>query len=200
MLHFRYHGTNCFFVRSSLDERRLAIDAGWPETLHEYARGMKSIGCRLENIAWSIVTHFHMDHAGLVGEFIERGITCFVFENQPEAIDAMGKTIEKNTSGYRRIRKDRLHLITTRDSRKVFEALGIHGEVIVTDYHSPDSITFLSDEREAVIGDLPPAIQEMPGDEPYKRAWRLLRDRGVRRVFPAHAAEFDLAECGWLKR
>ncbi len=157
MLHFRYHGTRCFFVRSSLDDRLLAIDAGWPQTLHEYAREMKNIGCRLENIAWSIVTHFHMDHAGLVGEFIERGITCFVFENQPGAIDAMEKTIEKNTSGYRRIRKDRLHLITVQDSKTVFAKLGIRGEVIVTDYHSPDSITFLSDEREAVIGDLPPA-------------------------------------------
>ena len=63
--------------------------------------------------------------------------------------------------------KHRLHPVTVRDSRAMFETLGIHGEVIVTDYHSPDSITFLSDEREAVIGDLPPAIQEMPGDEPY---------------------------------
>jgi glyoxylase-like metal-dependent hydrolase (beta-lactamase superfamily II) len=133
MLHFRYHGTNCFFIRSSLDERLLAIDAGWPESLHEYARGMKSIGCRLQDIAWSIVTHFHMDHAGLVGEFLERGITCFVFENQPGAIDAMEKTIEKNSRSYRRMEKHRLHPVTVRDSRAMFETLGIHGEVIVTD-------------------------------------------------------------------
>jgi hypothetical protein len=95
--------------------------------------------------------------------------------------------------------KHRLHPVTVRDSRAMFETLGIHGEVIVTDYHSPDSITFLSDEREAVIGDLPPAIQEMPGDEPFLQNWRLLRDGGVRRIFPAHAPEFDLDECGWLK-
>jgi glyoxylase-like metal-dependent hydrolase (beta-lactamase superfamily II) len=198
LLHFRYHGTNCFFVRSVLDERLLAIDAGWPETLHEYARGMKSIGCRLQDLAWSIVTHFHMDHAGLVGELIERGVSCFVFENQPDAIDAMEQTIEKNSPRYRRIEKHWLHLVATRDSRMMFEKLGIRGEVIVTDYHSPDSITFLSGEREAVIGDLPPAVQEMPGDQRFLRNWRLLRGRGVRRVFPAHAGEFDLDECGWL--
>lgn len=198
MLHFRYHSTNCCFVRSVLDKRLLAIDAGWPGTLYEYARGMKSIGCRLENIAWSIVTHFHMDHAGLVSELIARGVTCFVFENQLGAIDAMEKTIEKNSRRYPRIEKNRLHPVNVRDSRTVFEKLGIRGEVIVTDYHSPDSITFLSDEREAVIGDLPPAVQEMPGDEPFLRNWRLLRDRGVRRVFPAHAEEFDLDGCAWL--
>jgi glyoxylase-like metal-dependent hydrolase (beta-lactamase superfamily II) len=121
-----------------------------------------------------------------------------VFEDQPDAIDAMEKTIEKNTSGYRRIRKDRLHLITVQDSKAVFAKLGIRGEVIVTNYHSPDSISFLSDERGAVIGDLPPAVQEMAGDEPFLQNWRLLQDRGVRRVFPAHAAEFDLGECSWL--
>lgn len=198
MLHFRYHSTNCCFARSTLDERLLAIDAGWPGTLHEYARGMKSIGCRLENIAWSIVTHFHMDHAGLVSEFLERGVTCFVFENQPGAIDAMEKTIEKNSRSYRRIDTNRLHPVAVRDSRAVFEKLGLHGEVIVTDYHSPDSISFVSDEREAVIGDLPPATQQMPGDEPFLRNWRLLRDKGVRRVYPAHADEFDLDGCDWL--
>ncbi len=194
MLHFRYHSTNCCFVRSSLDGRLLAIDAGWPQTLYEYARGMKSIGCHLEQVAWSIVTHFHMDHAGLIGEFIERGVTCFVFENQLGAIDAMEKTIEKNSSRYRRIRKDRLHLITTRDSRMVFEKLGIGGEVIVTDYHSPDSITFLSDEREAVIGDLPPAVQMMPDDQPFQRNWEALKKRDMKDIYPSHAEAFRLGE------
>jgi ribonuclease/clavin/mitogillin len=194
VLHFRYHGTNCFFVRSSIDGRLLAIDAGWPDTLLEYARGMKSIGCQLEKVAWSIVTHFHMDHAGLLGEFIERGITCFVFENQPGAVDAMEKTIEKNTSGYRRIRKDRLHLITVQDSKTVFAKLGIGGEVLITDYHSPDSITFLSSEREAVIGDLPPAGQMMPDDQPFLRNWDMLRKRGARDILPSHAGAFRLEE------
>jgi endoribonuclease LACTB2 len=192
VLSFRYHGTNCFFVRSSIDDRLLAIDAGWPGTLLEYARGMKSIGCFLDKIAWSIVTHFHMDHAGLLGEFLDRGVTCFVFENQLGAIDAMEKTIEKNGAHYGRIQKDRLHPIAIRDSRAVLEKLGIHGEVIVTDYHSPDSVTFLSDEGEAVIGDLSPAAQMMPDDQPFQRNWDLLRKRGARNIFPSHAGAFRL--------
>jgi glyoxylase-like metal-dependent hydrolase (beta-lactamase superfamily II) len=55
---------------------------------------MKTITCSLENIAWAMVTHFHIDHAGLIGEFMDRGIRCLVFENQLEAVDAMERTID----------------------------------------------------------------------------------------------------------
>lgn len=70
MVYFRYHSTNCFFVRSSMGDRLLAIDAGWPGTRHEHAQCMKQIGCRFHQISWAIVTHFHIDHAGLIGQFV----------------------------------------------------------------------------------------------------------------------------------
>ena len=113
MLYFRYHSTHCFFLKSSISEGLLAVDAGWPGTLYEYARSMKTIGCNLEKITWAMVTHFHMDHAGLIGEFIQRGIKCFIFENQIEATDAMEKMIEKNDKTYIRIEKEMLQVILT---------------------------------------------------------------------------------------
>ena len=42
---------------------------GWPCTLYEYQRCMKEIGLRFTDIQIAVVSHFHMDHAGLVGEF-----------------------------------------------------------------------------------------------------------------------------------
>jgi len=127
MLYFRYHSTNCFFVKSSLNQRLLAVDAGWPSTLYEYARNMKTIGCKLDEVAWAIVTHFHMDHAGLISEFLERGVTCFVFENQIDAVDSMEKTILKNDKTYKMIDKEKLRPISAKDSRAVLAALGIMG-------------------------------------------------------------------------
>jgi ribonuclease/clavin/mitogillin len=192
VLSIRYHSTNCFFMRSSMRGQLLAVDAGWPGTLYEYARLMKTIGCNLENIAWSIVTHFHMDHAGLLSEFIDRGITCYVFENQVGAIDAMEKTIEKNNKKYKRIEKEKLQLMNIRDSRKTLESIGISGEVVVTDYHSPDSITFVSDDAEAIIGDLPPAGQMMPDDRRFLVNWEILRKMGAKKIYPSHAEIFQL--------
>ena len=198
MLSFRYHSTNCFFLKSSPNDRLVAVDAGWPGTLYEYAREMKKIGCHLEDVGWAMATHFHMDHAGLVGELLSRGVTCVVFENQMTAIDAMEKTIEKNTPVYVRIARERLRPLETRESRSFFGELGIDGEVVITDYHSPDSVSLVLDSGEAVVGDLPPADQGMPDDVRLQRVWDILRSKGVRRVYPGHAGAFDLGEKGGI--
>jgi glyoxylase-like metal-dependent hydrolase (beta-lactamase superfamily II) len=155
---------------------------------------MKSIGCNLERIAWSVVTHFHMDHAGLVGEFIERGIKCFVFENQLAAIDSMERTIEKNNKEYKRIAKGQLRTVRTEDSRALFSEMGISAEVVVTDYHSPDSVTLIPDEMEAIVGDLPPATQMMPDDVRYWKNMDLLRAKGVKTIYPSHAPAYQIEE------
>jgi endoribonuclease LACTB2 len=192
VLHFRYHSTNCFFIQSSAGDQILSIDAGWPGTLYEYARDMKTIGCNLERIGWAIVTHFHMDHAGLVGEFIDRGIKCFAFENQQGVIDSMERTIEKTVKAYRRIDQRKLLPMATGDSRKMLEEMGVHGQIMVTDYHSPDSISFVSDEGEAIVGDLPPLGQMMPGDHRLFDNWEKLKRMGARHVYPSHAPAFEL--------
>jgi ribonuclease/clavin/mitogillin len=194
MLHVRYHHTNCFFVRSNTSDRLLAIDAGWPATLYEYARKMKEIGCRLENVEWAMVTHFHMDHAGLIGEFLERGIDCFVFENQIDAVDPMERTIHKNYGDYRTIAQERLRRVTTRESTELLASFGIHGRVIVTDYHSPDSVSFIAATGEAVVGDLPPQGQMMSDDGPFQENWRRVWQAGGRSIYPAHAEPFELVD------
>lgn len=188
----RYHNTNCFFVQSAIDNKLLAIDAGWPLTLHEYQREMKKIGLRYQDIAWSIVTHFHMDHAGLITDFIASGIQCVVFENQFDAIDAMEKTIWKNYPDYHAIDPSKLTQARIADSIDLLNRMGIRGEILRTDGHSPDSISFLSDEKQVVIGDLYPIDLVMPEDTKSNASWELILEKGGREIFPSHAPKFDL--------
>ena len=68
------------------------------------------------------------------------------------------------------------------------------GEVVVTDYHSPDSISFIVDDGEAIIGDLPPEGQRMPGDKEHIRNWELIRKMGAKIVYPSHAGAFKLED------
>ncbi len=193
MLHrFRYHSTNCFFAASTRDKKLLAIDAGWPLTLHEYQREMKKIGLNYQDIAWAIVTHFHMDHAGLITGFLASGITCIVFENQLQAIEAMEQTIWKNYPDYRAIDQSRLTRWQIADSRECLSQIGIHGEILRTDGHSPDSISFLSDEHEVVIGDLYPLELVMPDDAKSNASWELILDKGGKQIFPSHANSFTV--------
>ncbi len=189
---FRYHNTNCFFVESTRDDMLLAVDAGWPCTLDEYRREMKKIGLKYQDISWAIVTHFHMDHAGLITDLIADGVNCIVFENQIEAIDAMEKTIWKNYSCYRAIDKSKLITWRIADSRDSLKKIGISGEVLRTDGHSPDSISFLSDQKEVIIGDLYPIDLVMPDDEKSNKSWELILEKGGEKIFPSHASGFVL--------
>jgi glyoxylase-like metal-dependent hydrolase (beta-lactamase superfamily II) len=193
--YFRYHNTNCYFIESSIDKNLLAIDAGWPCTLYEYQRALKTIGYSFRNIKWVIVTHFHMDHAGLIGEFINEGIACYSFENQTlNDIDEMEKVILKNKeySAYQRINKNRLITTSINDFNNEIRILGIDGEAIITKGHSSDSITFITNEHEAVIGDLAPIDQIMENDKESLGNWNSLREKGVKMIYPSHANIFEI--------
>ena len=193
--YFRYHNTNCYFIESSIDKGLLAIDAGWPCTLYGYQRAMKTIGYSFKNIKWAIVTHFHMDHAGLIGEFIKEGITCYSFENQTlNDIDEMEKVILKNKeySAYQRIDKKRLVMTKIDDFNNEIRILGIDGEAVITKGHSSDSITFITKEHEAVIGDLAPINQIMENDKESLGNWNSLREKGAKTIYPSHANIFEI--------
>lgn len=187
MLHFRYHSTNCFFIESATSSAVLAIDAGWPCTLREYQRQCKALGLRFDRIEWAMVTHFHMDHAGLLTDFVDSGIICYVFENQPPAIAAMEATILKTCPDYRRIDTSKLKIAYTEDSRSVFAHMGIDGEAMIAGSHSPDSIMFLIDGTSAIVGDLRPLEQVMPDDSATLGSWKMLKEKGVHHIFPSHA-------------
>ncbi len=189
---FRCRSTNCFVVESATNRGLLAIDAGWPCSFGEYARAMKSVGRDVRRLGWVFVTHFHMDHAGLMGEFIDRDIRCLVFENQENAIDPMEKMILRTYKAYKPIDKTRLIKIQTRDSRNYLDEIGMGGEVLITPGHSSDSVTYVSDAGEAIIGDLNLPELIMPGDPAGLKSWELIRSKGVQHVYPSHAPAFDV--------
>jgi glyoxylase-like metal-dependent hydrolase (beta-lactamase superfamily II) len=189
---FRYRNTNCYFLESSKDGRLLAVDAGWPCTIREYQRELKAAGLGFDRLAWAVVTHFHLDHAGLIGEFIALGIECFAFEGQLAAVDGMERTIHKNYAGYRQIDKARVREVGTAGSRAFFAGLGIGAEAIRVEGHSPDSVAIVTASGDAIVGDLPPLAQLMPEDEACRSSWERILGMGAKRACPAHAPAFDL--------
>jgi len=133
-----------------------------------------------------------MDHAGLITDFIDNGIECYIFDNQVNAIEDMEKTIKKNDTAYEAIKKDKLKIIKIEDSRKTLKSLGIDGEAIITGSHSTDSVTFILDTHEAIIGDLAPREQIMEDDEETQNSWKRIIDKGVKHIYPSHAGVFEI--------
>ena len=155
---------------------------------------MKSIGLNFENIEWAIVSHMHMDHAGLLGEFIKDGIKCFAFENQIEAINEMERIIlnSKEYQSYLRIEKSELESISICDFNEKLGNLGIGGKVVRTTGHSTDSISYITDNFEALIGDLYPIDLVMNDDVDSLESWNTIIDLGVEMIYPSHAEEFEI--------
>lgn len=182
---FNYHKTN-YFVIVGDSENYLAFDSGWPGTYFDYARSMKEAGISIKQVKWIIVSHFHMDHAGLVGEIQSHGITAVVFENQLDHVDEMEQMITRSGKSYVPIKKEALLNLSLDSSRNWLHNFGFSGELISTPGHSPDSISFISDKGEALIGDLYLPDSIMENDINSKISWQRLKEKNVTQVFPSH--------------
>ena len=136
-----------------------------------------------------------MDHAGLIGEFINEGITCYVFENQTQDnVAEMEKVILKNQeyTAYHKIDMNKLKAMSIIEFNNEIKTLGIDGDAIITKGHSPDSITFLTKDHEAIIGDLAPINQIMENDKESLENWNSIKQKGVKTIYPSHASIFKI--------
>ena len=169
------------------------LDAyGWPCTLREYQRSLKGISISFKSIKSCIVTHLHMDHAGLLSEFLDNGIECYLIGRQSEKnVELMERTIKKNCSEYREIDTSKIRKISIDGINRQLEKDGFGGEVAITEGHSPDSISYITEEQEAVVGDLAP-IDQIMDDKKSEESWDLLRRKNVRKVYPSHAGAFEI--------
>ncbi len=188
----RYKSTNCYFIESR-SGGLLAFDAGWPDTYKAYKDGLKEQGNTVKNIQWLIVSHFHMDHAGLAGILLNNGVQLIVFKNQIQAISEMENLINRKKIPYQKIDLSKITIMEISQSRQWLANIGIEGEVLHTNGHSEDSISLLLDSGEAFIGDLVPR-EDMISEEDWrnKNSWILLRNNGARYIKPAHAEEYVL--------
>lgn len=184
--------TTCAILEGS-DGDLLAFEAARPGSLPEYRRALKAAGGAFDRLRWAMVSHFHMDHAGLVGDFQALGIECLLLDVQAGAdILGMEAVCRRSVPSYRAIDVDRLVSLDCAASREWLKTRGIAAEVFATPGHSPDSVSLVTDAGDALVGDLAPQDQLMPGDLVARGDWERIRRAGARRVFCAHAGVFRL--------
>ncbi len=192
MVSFTYQHTHYYLLPTADGKNLLAFDAGYPCSLHEYARTMKGTGYRFDQIKWAMVSHFHLDHAGLIRDFQDAGIQCLLFENQGDGIESMKKIIRRSYPKYEPILKDGFLSLKTGDSRVFLESIGIGGEVVQTAGHSDDSVSLITDAHEVLIGDLYPISQIMDDDVKSQQSWARIREMGGKFIYPSHAEPFEV--------
>ncbi len=179
-----YRSTNYWVV--SAGNSRLLVDIGWPGTMGAMRANLDRMDIPLDEIRYTIATHYHMDHAGLAQEFKRAGVPLLVLETQIDAIPRM-KAHMKPLGNYIEITLNDNVNISFAESRAVLEKIGIAGEILPTPGHSDDSISLLLDDGSAFTGDLTQlALVNEQHAATVAASWQLLRDHGATRIYPAH--------------
>ena len=177
-----YRSTNYWVV--SAGTSRLLVDIGWPGTLGTMKANLKRMGVPLEEIRYALATHYHIDHAGLAEELKREGVPLLVLDVQVDAIPIM-KVSTKPWDHYVEITRHGNVIISTEQSRQLLGQIGIAGEVLQTPGHSDHCVSLLLDDGSVFTGDLPPEAGVFD-NQVALATWKRLRERGARRVYPAH--------------
>jgi ribonuclease/clavin/mitogillin len=179
-----YRSTNYWVV--SAGTSRLLVDLGWPGTMGLMLANLRRMGVPLDEIRYGLATHYHIDHAGLAQELKQAGVPLLVLDVQVSAIPVM-KRWTKPHDNYVDITTHNNVVISFPESRALLEQIGIPGEILHTPGHSDDSVSLLLDDGSTFTGDLThPALAGDDYADAVSASWRLLRERGAVRVYPAH--------------
>jgi len=189
-----YRSTNFWVI--SAGRSRLLLDLGWPGSMGAMRAALQRLDVPLQELRYGLATHYHIDHAGLGQELKMAGVPLLVIDLQEEWIPQM-KRWTKPQDNYSDISLDGNIVISCAESRALLAASGIPGEILHTPGHSEDSISLLLDTGAVFTGDLPPpAFVGMEDPQTVAASWRLLRDRGARRVYPGHGPVRDINTLG----
>jgi glyoxylase-like metal-dependent hydrolase (beta-lactamase superfamily II) len=166
---------------------KLLFDAGWPGTMPEMKKSFAQHGLSVKDVDYVLISHYHIDHAGMAQDLKDKGAKLIVMENQTN-LNIPERWIRDVV--YHPAREEGNIHLKFADSRAFLHKLGIEGEIIRTRGHGEDHVTLVLDAGIAFTGDLPPPNGTEPGSEAEKD-WERLRSLKAKRVFPAHGA-FDI--------
>jgi len=179
-----YRSTNYWVISGGA--RRLLVDIGWPGSMGQMQANLRRMDVPIEEIRYTLATHYHIDHAGLGQELKQAGVPLLVLDVQINAIPLM-KTWIKPQDHYLEITLHDNVTISCAESRSVLEKIGIPGEILHTPGHSDDSVSLLLDDGSVFTGDLTrPEFVGVEDAAVVAASWQLLKERGAARVYPGH--------------
>lgn len=184
-----YRSTNYWVV--SAGTSRLLIDLGWPGMFGALRANLLRADIPLNEIRFGLARHYHIDHAGAAEDLKQVGVPLLVIDLQVAAIPLMQR-FTKPQDRYTEITSPGNVVISIGESRALLQQLGIAGEIVHTPGHSDDSVSVLLDDGAVFTGDLTePALIGHEDASVVHASWALLKQRGARRIYPAHGAVRD---------
>lgn len=202
MTKLKYNGTNTYLIRGL--DKYILFDTGRVGSFDMFCRALDAHQVRPQEIAYLLISHFHLDHMGIAQEIANLGIPIVVFDVQKECMCAMNAlaaeeddapilTKQPGAINERRrlpIDEQKVLYVAIKDSRRLLSGIGISGEVLYTPGHTDDSISLWLDDRSLFVGDLNPLYElSMHQNTQIGDMWEKLLQRNPRVIYYGHAAE-----------
>jgi hydroxyacylglutathione hydrolase len=196
----------------------LLVDAGPMGKADLFFKRLEKSGVLPGQIKLIVLTHAHYDHAGCLSEIkkecrcpvMAHGFEAFflknpVFRLADPSLDHL-PTVEEY-QGFRVVQREKTYRFEAMDpeyplDREVsLEDFGFSAKIVFTPGHTPGSLSVITRDQEAFIGDL--ALNTFPfGAGPcfpqYSfnhgqqiQSWEKIQRLGVKTVFPGHGRPFE---------
>lgn len=199
----------------------LLVDAGRPGDGRRLIKALDARGIPVSDVKAVVATHAHFDHVGCVAvlkrasgatviapalwaDLLAKGDWVLPDGRFPaaRAVIALGRLLEgplKRATRYRPFTPDVLA-----GEEMSLAPYGFSARIIMTPGHTPDSVTVLTDDGHAFVGDL--CYKELPKvfktrHPPFvmnigemHRSWDRLLASGARVIHPGHGASFNASE------
>jgi hydroxyacylglutathione hydrolase len=192
----------------------IAIDAGEPNKVLEFRRGLARASIPPSDVRLIVLTHGHWDHVGsasAIKEFtraplamhardipmLERSLTSL-----PPGVTPWGRIfigIHRLFMPLIKVPAAKVDVVLGNNGISLSN-YGIPGRVLHTPGHSSGSVSVLLDSGEAFVGDLAmskfplrltPGLPILAEDmSAVVRSWRMLLAQGAKTVYPAHGRPF----------
>lgn len=186
----KYGNTNTFFINGS--SGGMLIDTDYAGTINSFFKEIKKHDICICDITYILATHYHPDHIGLISELMEYGIKLLVVDSQRNYIGFADEIFFKDRRlQYKPINIDSAIIISSKESRAFLAKIGINGEIIYTQSHSPDSISLILDDGSCFVGDLEPIsyLDAYPRNNSLSDDWQLIMRYDPKIVYYGHANE-----------
>ena len=189
VIKLKYGNTNTFYISGSAGG--LLIDTDYAGTMLAFYRTLKEKGIGSKDISYILATHWHPDHAGLIGELMRQGVKLLLADVQTGFVHFPDVIFEKERLPYIPADETQARVVSCGDSRSFLYGIGIRGEIIHTPSHSEYSVSLVLDDGDCFVGDLEPFeyLEAYEENARLKSDWERISFFHPKRIFYAHMPE-----------